>query len=81
MDRKTFTTTTFSGRYESIKEKLASLKGVALKRGQLNKLNPILVDGILPVGGRLERATILFNAVAKPARFFTPAICKFQLLR
>ena len=63
IDRKTFTTTTFSRRYESIKGgNLASLKGVAVKRRQRNKLNPILVDGILRVGGRLERAMISFNA-------------------
>ena len=47
---------------KALRGNLASLKRVAVKRSQLNKLNPILVDGILRMGGRFERATISFNA-------------------
>ena len=55
-------TTTFLDIMKALRGNLASLKGIAVKRSQLNKLNPIFVDGILRVGGRLERATISFNA-------------------
>ena len=47
---------------KALRGNLASLKGFAVKRSQLNKLNRILVDGILRVGRRLGRATISFNA-------------------
>ena len=46
---------------KALRGNLASLKKAAVKRSQLNKLNPILVDGILRVGGCLEQGTISFN--------------------
>ena len=46
---------------KALKGGLVSLKEVAVKRSQQNKLNPILVYVILRVRGRLERATISFN--------------------
>ena len=47
---------------KALRGNFPSLKGIAVKRSQLNKLYPILVDGILRMGGRLERATISSNA-------------------
>ena len=37
-------------------------KNLVVKKTQLSKLNPILHDGILRVGGRLEKSTMSFNA-------------------
>ena len=51
---------------KALRGNLASLKGFAVKRSQLNKLNPILVDGILRVEGRLDRATIYHSTRTTP---------------
>ena len=37
-------------------------RGGVIKRSKLEKLNPILIDGVLRVGGRVERSIIPFNA-------------------
>ena len=61
MDRKYLQQKHFSDVMKALNDNLVS-KEFAVKKSQLNKLNPILHDGILRVGGRLERSTMSFNA-------------------